>query len=84
MHLHVALNHTGGPGWLLRAELDEAGTPRRVRYERLCGAPITSLEISADGSLLAAGNSEGEASLASLTPSLSPSSSIHHNLILLH
>lgn len=62
MHLYAALNHTGGPGWLLRAELpaERTGATKIAQYSRLCAAPVTSLEASADGSLLAAGNSEGE------------------------
>ena len=55
--LFAAINHTGGPGWVVRASL----APARVeQYAKAGSSPVTALDVSADGSLVAAGTSEGE------------------------
>jgi len=55
--LFAAINHQGGPGWVVRASL----APARVeQYAKAGSAPVTALDVSADGSLVAAGTSEGE------------------------
>ena len=56
-NLFAAINHTGGPGWVVRASL----APARVEQCAKAGSsPVTALDVSADGSLVAAGTSEGE------------------------
>merc|ERR1719263_1468706 len=55
--LFAAINHTGGPGWVVRASL----APARVeRCAKVGSAPVTALDVSADCTLVAAGTSEGE------------------------
>lgn len=55
--LFAAINHQGGPGWVVRASL----APARVEQCAKAGSsPVTALDVSADGSLVAAGTSEGE------------------------
>lgn len=55
--LFAALNHPGGPGWLVRAD-SKSG---RVRaWGKACASMVPTLAVSDDGSLIVAGNSEGE------------------------
>ena len=55
--LFAALNHPGGPGWIVRAD---TGTGQVRAYRRACSSMVPTIAVSEDGKVMVAGNSEGE------------------------
>lgn len=55
--LFAALNHPGGPGWLVRAD---SRSGRLRAWAKACNAMVPTIAVSDDARLVVAGNSEGE------------------------
>lgn len=55
--LFAALNHPGGPGWIVRSD---TRTGRCRAYAKACASMVPTLAVSDDTRLVVAGNSEGE------------------------